>query len=44
MEYEEMKEAVDKFFGDTSRTQQETRDGLEELIEEIRFLISTLGQ
>ena len=36
MTYEEMKRAVNRYFDDTSRTQGETREGLENLVDVIR--------
>lgn len=35
--------AADRFFGDTSRSKADTRDGLKELMEHCEVLISSLG-
>jgi hypothetical protein len=42
MEYEELRKALMDFFGDTDRTQQETLEGLQALVEEAEGLIQTL--
>ena len=42
MDYEELKEHVMDFFGDTSRSAAETRDGLEQLAEEARMLAESI--
>ena len=42
MNYEELKQALMTFFGDTSRSAEETKDGLESLRDEIEMLIETL--
>lgn len=42
MKLEELKEAVEKFFADTSRSPTETRDGLEEVSDLIEILCDTL--
>lgn len=39
---DEIKEAIRKFYGDTSRTREETRDELEALRDELDTLIDTL--
>jgi hypothetical protein len=40
--YDELKGALDKFFGDTSRSRAETRDGLESLLEQIKLMLEAL--
>lgn len=42
MEYEDLKTAVMDYYSDTSRTREDTKDGLEAIIEEVRMLIDTL--
>lgn len=42
MQYEKMKEAVDRFFSDKSRSPQQTLDGLETIREEIDVMIESL--
>lgn len=42
MNLEELKNAVDKFFSDTSRSPIETREGLEEVSDLIQMLCDTL--
>ena len=42
MDLEELKSQVQKFFGDTSHSRAETRDGLEELADEIQTMLDTL--
>lgn len=42
MTIEEIKEIVNKYFGDTSRSQDDTRAGLQELMEEIEILLDSL--
>ena len=41
--YEKMKEAVDRFFSDKSRTKADTKDGLETLRDEIEVMIEALN-
>lgn len=43
MSYDELKMALELFFGDTSRSAEETREGLESLRDEIDMLLDTLG-
>jgi len=40
--YEELKKDLDDYFGDTSRSQEETIEDLETLIEEINMMIESL--
>lgn len=42
MTYQELKDAVMKYFGDTSREAEETKTDLKTLVEEIEMLIETL--
>jgi hypothetical protein len=42
MSYEELLEAVQNYFSDTSREPGETKQGLKSLIEEIKILVETL--
>lgn len=42
MTLDEAKEAINKFFSDTGNSRAETRDGLEELREEINMLLDAL--
>ena len=42
MSLDEAKAALNKFFGDTSRTREQTREGLEELRDDIDVMIETL--
>lgn len=42
MEVEELKAKVSEFFGDTSRSPSETREGLEEVVGHIELLIESL--
>lgn len=42
MTLEELKEALQKFFGDTSRSQQETRDGLLDIAADAELLAEGL--
>lgn len=42
MTEEELKEAVDKFFQDTSRSREDTREALEAVVNHIEMLIETL--
>lgn len=44
MEYQEMLSAVKAFFGDTSRSPSETREGLEDLVADIEMLIDSLPE
>lgn len=44
MSIEELKQAVQDFFGDTSRSQSETRAGLEELAGDIESYIDSLPE
>ena len=36
-------EAIQRFYGDTSRTREETRDGLIEIRDQLDLLIDSLG-
>ena len=40
--YKQLKDDVMNFYGDTSRTQKETRSKLKDLVEELQGLISTI--
>jgi len=40
--YEKAKEAIDKLFSDKSLTQEETKENLESLMNEIQTMIETL--
>ncbi len=42
MTYECLLEAIQSYYGDTSRSREETREGLEDLLEEVKLLIDTL--
>lgn len=42
MDLQELKEALNKFFGDKSRTRQQTADGLIELRDEIDIMLEAL--
>lgn len=42
MDIEELKEAINKFFGDTSRSRSETKEGLEEASDHIQTMLDTL--
>lgn len=42
MDLDELKEALNKFFGDTSRSRSDTKQGLIELRDEIDLLLETL--
>lgn len=42
MHVNDVLEAVNKFFGDTSRTQEETAEGLEQVASHIEFMLDTL--
>lgn len=42
MSYEQLLEHVRSFYGDTSRSQEETRDRLEDLLDEVKLLIDSL--
>ena len=42
MSYERLKQALMDFFSDTSRSVEETKDGLESLREEIDQLLETM--
>lgn len=44
MSYEELKEHLMTFFGDTSRSPSETREGLKGIIEEAEMLIETIPE
>lgn len=39
---EEIKSAIQRYYSDTSRSRQETRDGLEEIAANVEMLIDTL--
>lgn len=39
---EEIKSAIQRYYSDTSRSRQETRDGLEEVAADVEMLIDTL--
>lgn len=43
MTIDELKQAVQDFYGDTSRSQQETRDALEELASDLEGMIDSLS-
>lgn len=43
MTYEELKAALQRYFGDTARSREETREGLENLAGEIDMMLDTLG-
>lgn len=42
MTYEQLKAALDSFFGDTTRSKEETKDGLERIAEEALMLADTI--
>jgi hypothetical protein len=42
MSYEELKKALYAYYGDTSRPPEDTREGLEELRDEIETLLDSL--
>lgn len=42
MSYDELKKEVNEFYSDKSRTADQTREALEELIEEIKMMVDTL--
>lgn len=42
MSYEDLKKAVMDYYGDTSRSREDTKDGLENIIEEIELLVESL--
>ncbi|WP_434642700.1 hypothetical protein [Achromobacter piechaudii] len=42
MSIEEIKSAVQRYYSDTSRTRQKTRDGLEEIASDVEMLLDTL--
>lgn len=42
MDYDQLREHLMEFFGDTSRPASETKQGLEDLIDEARLLIESL--
>lgn len=42
MTKEDLLEAIQKFFGDKSRSREETKDGLEEAIAEIEMFLEAL--
>ena len=44
MTLDELKAAVNRYFDDRSRSRDETRDGLGDLIEEIRILMQCLDE
>lgn len=44
MTVKEVKETLNKFFGDTNRSRKATRDGLEELKEEIELMIGMMDE
>jgi hypothetical protein len=44
MSIQELKEAVDRFFSDTSRSPEETREGLEQVADHISMLCETLPE
>lgn len=39
---DEIKSAIERYYSDTSRSRQETRDGLEEVAADVEMLIDTL--
>lgn len=41
---DEIKDLIDRFFSDTSRSQKETRDGLEEILEHVTQYIDALPE
>ncbi|MDO8414157.1 MAG: hypothetical protein Q7S51_10260 [Gallionellaceae bacterium] len=43
METQELMEAMQQFYGDKSRTREETREGLEEVRDQLDMLIESLG-
>jgi uncharacterized protein YukE len=43
MTIDELKQAVQDFYGDTSRSQEETRDALEELASDLEAMIDSLS-
>jgi len=43
MTIDELKQAVQDFYGDTSRSQEETRDALEELARDLEAMIDSLS-
>jgi hypothetical protein len=43
MTTEELMNALKKYYGDTSRSREETREGLEEVRDQINLLIDSLG-
>lgn len=43
MDYEELHEALQSFFGDTSRSASETREGLLDIIAEAETLVESLS-
>lgn len=42
MNIEEIKSAIQRYYSDTGRTRQETRDGLEEIAGDVEMLLDTL--
>jgi hypothetical protein len=44
MTLEEVKDALNKFFGDTSRSPAETREGLMELVAELDIMFDALDE
>lgn len=42
MRIEDVMEVVREYYGDTSRSREDTREGLEELVAEVETLIETL--
>ena len=43
MTTQELMEAIQRYYGDTSRSREETREGLEEVRDQIDLLIDSLG-
>ena len=43
MDLDQLKKAITDFFGDTSRSQSETKEGLQEAADLIETFIETLG-
>jgi hypothetical protein len=43
METQDLMEALQRFYGDTSRSREETREALEEVRDQIDLLIDSLG-
>lgn len=42
MTLDQVRDAVQRFYGDTSRTRAETKEGLEELLSDIETMIDSL--